>query len=36
MRRLPVPSDPTKNNIVTNNFLNSKTDKVLRLIAQEV
>lgn len=36
MRRLPAPSDPTKTTIVTKNYLNSKTDKVVRLIAQEV
>ena len=36
MRRLPVPSDSTKTNIVTNNLFISKTGKVVRLIAQEV
>lgn len=36
MRRLPVSSDPTKTNIVTNNLLVPKTGKVVRLIDQGV
>lgn len=36
MRRLPAPSDSTKTHIIINNLLISKTDKVLRLIAQGV
>jgi len=36
MRRFPVPSDPTKTNILINHLLTPKTDKVLRLMVQGV